>query len=74
MTNRSNPVWQMAYAVEFTRQLRDFLLVNPWPSDKHLADMRGDSDTVADAAWCNNAAHRAITPAGFSRAFFEANQ
>lgn len=23
--------------------------------------------------WCNNAAHRAITPAGFARAFFEAN-
>jgi hypothetical protein len=23
--------------------------------------------------WCNNADHRAITPAGFARAFFEAN-
>ena len=24
-------------------------------------------------AWCSNAAHRAVTPAGFARAFFEAN-
>ncbi len=24
-------------------------------------------------SWCNNAAHRAVTPAGFARAFFEAN-
>lgn len=24
-------------------------------------------------AWCGNAAHRAVTPAGFARAFFEAN-
>ena len=25
------------------------------------------------ASWCANAAHRAVTPAGFARAFFEAN-
>ena len=26
-----------------------------------------------ETTWCNSAAHRAITPAGFARAFFEAN-
>lgn len=26
------------------------------------------------STWCNDAGHRAITPAGFARAFFEANQ
>lgn len=25
------------------------------------------------SSWCSNAAHRAVTPAGFARAFFEAN-
>lgn len=29
--------------------------------------------TKRATSWCNNRAHRAITPAGFARAFFEAN-
>lgn len=26
-----------------------------------------------ETTWCNSAAHRAVTPAGFARAFFDAN-
>ena len=73
-------VWQPAdFGDPWTKQTAiwgDFRLPERGPFVRPLGN--GPFCGVCDPegrrrSWCNNAAHRAVTPGGFARAFFEAN-